>query len=300
LLVATLAPYLHDWWWAFELPAHFHPQIALAAALLTLFALLLRQRIVMVIAAVSLIHSGLAINSVPTGSSTADAGISVLSQNLSYGNSSFDAFMETIDRENPDVLVLLEYTPEWEAAMGGLPDEYSARITAPDSGAFGIAMISRLPIESHEVFNLGQSGVPAIAARFGTADFDGTLVGMHLYPPVGATWATDRNLQLSELRVYLHELESSFIAIGDFNNTPWSPTFESFLEGTNWQFASPALDATWPSALGRFGIPIDLAITSPDVALGSKQTLALPGSDHQGIYIDFVLHRTQEGLADGQ
>ena len=286
LLIATLTPYLHDWWWAFELPAHFHPHIAAAAALTVLLALALRQRTVMSLAVASLLNSGVAMYSVPTRLSAGDSGISVLSQNLSYGNPSFDEFLNIVVREVPDIVVLLEYTPEWEAAMDRLAGEYISRITAPDSGAFGIAMFSKLPLESHELLHLGQSKVPAIAARFESSEFDGTLVAVHLNPPIGSTWSTDRNLQLSELRDYLLALDHPFVAAGDFNNTPWSPTFRSFVMETDWHIARPSMLATWPAMAGRFGIPIDLAVASAEISLGNKGTLDLPGSDHRGIRID--------------
>ena len=286
LLIATLTPYLHEWWWVLELPAHFHPHIAVAGAALVLFAFLLRQRIVMVLAAAAVVNSGLSIYAVPAGSSEPDAGISILSQNVSYGNDSFDALLEIIEREQPDIVVLLEYTSEWEAAMDRLPDRYLSRITAPDNGAFGIAMFSTLPLESHEFMYLGQSEVPAIAARFESDDFDGTLIGVHLNPPIGSTWATDRNIQTRELKEYLLQLGEPFVTVGDFNNTPWSPTFRSFIAETDWYVAKPLLTATWPARANRFGIPIDLAVASADVTLGSRETVILPGSDHFGIRID--------------
>lgn len=286
LLIATLTPYLHGWWWAFELPAHFHPQIIVAGAALVLLTLLLRQRIVMVLAVVSIVNSGLAIYAVPASSSGTDSAISVLSQNLSYGNSAFDKFLDIVARENADVIVLLEYTSEWEAAMERLPDEYISRVTASDSGAFGIAMFSKLPLMTHEIMYLGQSEVPAIAARFESADFDGTLIGVHLNPPIGSTWATDRNIQTAQLKDYLLEQDEPFVAVGDFNNTPWSPTFRSFLSETNWYVGKPLLDATWPARAGRFGIPIDLAVASAEVTFGNKQIVVLAGSDHNGIRFD--------------
>ena len=286
LLIATLMPYLHEWWWGLELPAHFHPHIVAAGAGLVVFAFLLKQHIVMILAAFCVANSGLAIYSVPSKALQPDTGISILSQNVSYGNDSFDEFLQIIDRQQPDVIVLLEYTPEWEAAMDRLPDDYVSTITAPDKGAFGIAMLSKLPLESHEIMFLGKSEVPAIAARFESAAFDGTLVGVHLNPPVGSTWVDDRGMQTEQLKNYLLQLESPFVAVGDFNNTPWSPSFQAFLAETDWYVAKPLLAATWPAQADRFGIPIDLAIASGDVVLGNKQTVTLPGSDHFGIRVD--------------
>jgi endonuclease/exonuclease/phosphatase (EEP) superfamily protein YafD len=140
--------------------------------------------------------------------------------------------------------------------------------------------------ESHEFMYLGHSDVPAIAARFESADFNGTLIGMHLNPPIGSTWAEDRNIQMEELKNYLLQLDEPFVAVGDFNNTPWSPTFRLFLAETEWSVARPLLSATWPAKADRFGIPIDFAVASGDAALGNRTTVTLPGSDHFGIRID--------------
>ena len=286
LLIATLTPYLHEWWWGLELPAHFHPHIVVAGAGLVLFAFLLKQHFVMILAVICVVNSGLAIYSVPSKAPDPDAGMSIVFQNVSYGNDSFDAFLRIIERNQPDVVVLLEYTPEWEAAMDRLPDTYISRITASDNGAFGIAMLSRLPLQSHEFMYLGQSEAPAIAARFESADFDGTVIGVHLSPPIGSTWAADRNLQTEQLRDYLLQLDGPFVAAGDFNNTPWSPTFKSFLSATDWHVATPVLAATWPAQADRFGIPIDLAVASGDVSFGTKEIIVLPGSDHLGVRIN--------------
>ena len=167
--------------------------------------------------------------------------------------------------------------------MDQLPDEYISRITAPDSGAFGIAMFSKLPLKSHEFMYLGKSAVPAIAARFESEVFDGTVIAVHLNPPIGSTWAEDRNIQTNQLKDYLLQLDEPFVAVGDFNNTPWSPTFRSFMEENDWYVNKPILTATWPARADRFGIPIDLAVASAEVAIGDRETVVLPGSDHRGI-----------------
>ena len=291
LLLATVAPYLREVWWAFELPAHFQPHIIVASLAVLIVAFLLRQRIVAALAVVALANSALAIYEVPSNEPATGPGISVLSQNLSLGGASFADFAAVVRREQPDILVLQEYTPSWDAAMTQLADKYTSRIAVPENGVFGIALLSRLPIASYEIIELGQSAVPAVVARFETADFDGTLVGLHLNAPVDATLAADRNRQLVQLKQYLQTLDSPFVVAGDFNNTPWSPTFAAFIGGTTWHLASPILTPTWSSALGIAGIPIDLALASGDVALGQRRTFRLPGTDHRGVRFDFVQAR---------
>ena len=48
--------------------------------------------------------------------------------------------------------------------------------------------------------------------------------------------------------------------------------------------------ATWPNWLGRYGIPIDYVLHSPEWQVVASKTQHLPGSDHRAIITDLQLN----------
>lgn len=283
LLAMSLIPYLHEFWWVFELPSHFRPHIAVLSTALGIIALAMKHWRASMLAGVTATICWAIILPELTTTAVSNSGAIVLSQNLYYGNSRKEEMQQMLAEEDPDILVLLEYTPEWHQLLTSTADQYHTTITSPKEGAFGIAVYSRLPVRSREVLSLGETKAPAIVIEIDSPDASTFLVAVHLQPPMTDAWSADRDRQLGELSRYLQALDGEFIVVGDFNNTPFSPSLREFVRDTKTSISLSGWQPTWPTALGWAGIPIDLALGSKGVTIGPITTLDSIGPDHRGL-----------------
>lgn len=283
LLLLSLLPYFHEFWWVFELPSHFRPHIAVVSTVLGIYALTVKRWHSSALAFVAATFCWTTVLTVPTIPPFDNSGVVVVSQNLYLANGRVDDALNVLLEEDPDIVVLQEYTPEWHASLKTVADQYLTTITVPRKGVFGIALFSKLPVKSHEILALGDSGAPAIVAEFDTPQVRAHFVAIHFQPPMRHRWATERNRQLDELKRYLKKLKGAYAVVGDFNNTPFSPTLRAFIRDTQMTLGQSNWRPTWPSALGWAGIPIDLALGSEGVKISSMFTIDPIGSDHRGL-----------------
>ena len=120
------------------------------------------------------------------------------------------------------------------------------------------------------------------------ADLDGDwagtrLIAAHAMTPVSPRGLLTRNALLDAARQAAMDSES-FILMGDFNLTPWTPTFRR-LPGR--RAGDPRFSRTWPVAFGPFGIPIDHIMFSDVLELVEVRVLEPIGSDHAPVLARF-------------
>jgi endonuclease/exonuclease/phosphatase (EEP) superfamily protein YafD len=91
--------------------------------------------------------------------------------------------------------------------------------------------------------------------------------------------AMRQNRQAKELGKITAAFDVPFLLVGDMNATPMSAAFNTILSETGTEQTYKAWFATWPTVLGKLGIPIDHVLTkgkiSVQVELGPSG-----GSDH--------------------
>jgi len=289
LLLVSFAPYLHAQWWIFELPGHFRPHMAVAAAAIGLLTALRKLPLVLATSLVVFTHSAVLLLSVPAEPLTQSPTVTLVSQNLYRGNDRFDRFAGLLGQEDPDIVVLQEYTPEWHAALSEMAKRYQARITVPQVGAFGIAMFSKLPITHYEIIRLDDVAIPFIVAQFDAPRFSAQLIAVHFASPVKRESHYVRAGQIEMIKTYLQDLDMPYVLIGDFNNTPASQSMRNLTGDAGAHPATPHWLPTWPSPLGWAGIPIDFAVGSSDVRFGNLERLPEIGSDHRGIRVSVAI-----------
>ena len=288
LLALLILPSLHSLWWVFELPGHFRLHIAVFATILSVFATLKKIHYASVIGFITAGAAWFLVATVPVAPTTADSGVTVVSQNLAHRNHNVGGAVTMLEQEDADIVLLQEYTPSWHVALESLRSGYPYAVTVPQAGGFGIAVFSKIRIERYEVLRLGILETPFIVVELDAEVFKGHLVAVHFRSPMIKSWSEDRNRQFNELTSFLVSLGSPYLVIGDFNNTPYAPTMRDFMRKTRTYLASPHLLPTWPMPIGTIGLPIDVALGTADIRFGSGSTLAPIGSDHRGIRISFA------------
>lgn len=207
--------------------------------------------------------------------------------NVLSSNRETTRFLEFVRAEDPDILLVLEVKGHWRDVLEELADSYPHSIIRPRVDNFGIALLSRHPIQSHQVKSLDKSGIPTIVAAI---DFHGRLlnvVATHPLPPVNP----QRSQHHHDHLVALGELASlqprPTIVLGDMNSTPWSPRFRDLLKRSELRDSRQGfgIHPTWPSAPRLLHIPIDHALVSEDMTVTERYVGPDIGSDHRPVVV---------------
>ena len=296
VLVASVLPFGARQWWVLDVASHFRVQYVAAAAILIVALAVRRQWLWCAALAVSLAISARPLLpylpfGAPAVAATTTSGppVKVLTVNLLFSNHSTARLLETVREESPDIVVFVEFTPGWSSLVEPLRASYPHRLELPIERSAGIALFSRLPLDTANVLPLGRS--PAIEAQVRTPAGMFTLIGVHLRSPTSGWRAGQRNWQYERLEQRLDEIEGPVLVTGDFNTTPYSPFLSEWLERTGLVDTrrGRGLAWSWPTFLPIVGIPIDHCVVSEDFRVISARRLPAFGSDHYPILTELAL-----------
>ena len=220
----------------------------------------------------------------------------IMSYNVLGTNLEFEAVAKEISHFNPDVLVILEFTQNWEQALRVFHERYPHRVTEPRWHGFGIAVFSKLPIEDFSIIDSTQrrADLPIIRARFKFHERFIELIGLHFVSPLNGNRMSLRNLQFRELAKELASRTGPRIVVGDFNCTTWSNHFCEFLLQTQLRDSRQGfgLQATWAPSYLPLQIPIDHALVSREIHVHDRQIGERNGSDHRPVIIDLSISQS--------
>lgn len=180
-------------------------------------------------------------------------------------------------REQADLVAINETSPAFD------PEDFDRHFPTFDqlqsspAHPLALTLLSRKPVEQlSKVTPDGTAGRGLMFADL-AGDWDGTrIVITHPLIPVSSSWTQARNNLLDAAGATAEDAER-FILMGDFNTTPWSPTFRN-LPGK--RAGDPRFSATWPTFLPVMGISIDHILASENFELIEFKVLESVGSDH--------------------
>lgn len=217
----------------------------------------------------------------------------LLLANTLWSNSEHERLLRLIEVERPDVIVLNEVTPSLWEALTPLRAVYPHHRAQPRHDAFGIALLSRLPLEEVELERLGPLQRPWIRARLATAAGALHLVAVHPTPPANRELMT---ITMAEMDLLGRELAGSgrpLVLLGDLNSTPWSARFRELLAATELRDSSRGfgMQPTFPVGLPPMRIPLDHALVSPELEVLDRRLGPEIGADHLPLLVDLRLPR---------
>jgi endonuclease/exonuclease/phosphatase (EEP) superfamily protein YafD len=282
--------------WAFELASHFRVQyvvgdvfLAIVLATQRRFAWTAGLAACAVLSAVPVLPYLPSALAAPADATAPRPTLRVLVANVFYRNSSASPLLETIRREAPDAVLLVEYTTQLSERLGELRQTYPYRLESPGRDPYGIALFSRFELSSVQRFMLGPTA--AIEARLAAGGAEVTLLGVHLRAPTAPTRAAARNRQLELLAERVSAVRHPVIVAGDFNISPYSPYYADWLARTGLTDVrrGRTLRPSWPTFLPILGIPIDHCFVSPDIAIIGDRGLPRFGSDHYPMIVELAL-----------
>lgn len=214
----------------------------------------------------------------------AKSELSILSVNLLSSNTDAQKVNQYIRDIDADVLLLIEYTAFWDrhAAL----EEYPYSITRPREDNFGIALYSKIPLHDEEIIDFTQSRFPMTTAILDINGEQLRILGLHYENPVGARQTKVQRFQIQEMISFANQFDH-FIAIGDFNLTPYSKGFENIIQNTSLQDSRKGfgIQGSWPNVASIFRIPIDHALVSEHIQVTQREIGQPVGSDHLPLYL---------------
>ena len=167
-----------------------------------------------------------------------------------------------------------------------------------------LVVMSRFPVEAFSVEMPRDArgrvlGYPAGRAVLDVGGRDVVVWAVH--PPSPLDWWSwhARNayhLWVAE-RAAAEDATTPVIVAGDYNQTPWTPWHQRFLErsglidaaGTSWP--APTRHPFWPFAWRAIAIPIDRLSVRPGTGVNGLHVGPFLGSDHYPVTADLVLGR---------
>ncbi|HEY5014064.1 MAG TPA: endonuclease/exonuclease/phosphatase family protein [Acidimicrobiia bacterium] len=218
----------------------------------------------------------------------------VVSANLNFDNREHGPLLAELARDDADVVVLEELTPEWWKAVeaSGLWSSHPYRVGRPRTDPGGMAVLSREPLR--EVVVHDADGWPIITAAIVV---DGTtvhLTGVHLLAPLDTFNRNQR--QQRAITAIIRALPRPRVVAGDFNADPYNRWYEQIL-GLGFREAHEAvgrsLATTWPN--GQHHLPplrLDHVFVDPPIVPLRATEGRGTGSDHRPIVVDLAITRS--------
>lgn len=296
-VLVTVAGLLGSHQWFLEIFTHFKVQLAFCFLFYTGLEIAARRRRH---AAASLAFC--ALNAIPVlllflpGGTQAGkapletARLRILQANVLTCNTNAPALLALVARESPDVVVLQEPDDWWLRQLAPLTNSYPVYAGLARDDNFGAAIYCKTNALEADIFTLSDpEGAPSSHARIRVNGRTITVVGTHTLAPYNGYMWRGRNSFTRELARTLRAVEGPLVVTGDFNNTPWSAHFRTFLKTSGLLDSSqgrgpqPTWPATSPSAAR---IPLDHCFHSADVRALAKRLGPDIGSDHLPLIID--------------
>jgi endonuclease/exonuclease/phosphatase (EEP) superfamily protein YafD len=296
---ASLAALLAPLGWPFELFAHFRWQLVAAALALLLASLVLRQPWMMVVACVTVLlqwlpgalMSGRASAQEPPASKCVDDPLRVVTANAWFANADHAALVAWLSRSDADIIALQEITPQWALALESLARTYPYRKVIPREDPYGIALLSRWPIDAVQSMDFAGDGLPSLVANVDVHGRTLQVIALHTRWPVLPQLQVARDRALQQAAALALARPDATILLGDLNLTPYAPAFAKIVaeSGLEDALAGEAWRPTWQAGFWPLALPIDHVLVPRRACVTGQEIGPGVGSDHRPLQVTLRL-----------
>ena len=214
----------------------------------------------------------------------------LLTCNLLYECREPERMIASLREANPDVLLLLEFTPEWQGKFKEtMWKDFPHRLEDPHAGPSGICLASKFPLENAAVLDVLDS-FPVVRATFNAGGQRITMLGVHPVPPIRPEMYQLWRDSIAEWPTLLQDgRDGHHIIAGDLNSAPFTRTFARLCEDTGLRDSAPGfgLTNTWHLA-GPLGLPLDHVLVSWELVVSERTIGPDTGSDHRWVKVKLV------------
>ncbi|MGB3166962.1 MAG: endonuclease/exonuclease/phosphatase family protein [Alteraurantiacibacter sp.] len=207
----------------------------------------------------------------------------VLAFNVLQANDRYAATATLIDRVDPDILLLMETNGRWIDELEPQLSRFGYRIQRPLENRYGMAFATRLQVDRARMVSNTSADTPTLYATLRMGDgarFE--LVGLHPRPPLPGETTESRDENIARAGRLTPDGLGNVLAIGDFNDVPWSSTTQKFVRdgGYSDPRAGRGSFATFPADYVFAGWPLDQIFVKEGVKIEKLRVGDDVGSDH--------------------
>lgn len=214
--------------------------------------------------------------------------------NILGTNTHTDQLILAIRKAEADILLLVEVRQHHLQQLLPALNDYPFQFSQPDVKNFGLAIFSRLPLESAQALALDEACTPALVARLRPGKTPLTLLAIHPYPPKSRSHAAERNHQLKQTAKFVSGQPGELILAGDLNSTSWSHAFQQLVNESHLLDSRQGigLQASWPAGNALMRVPIDHMLHTPGITIHQRRLGQRTGSDHLPVIVDFSIEES--------
>ena len=221
----------------------------------------------------------------PTAPPANGPGLRAVLVNVYFRNGSHGRLLHYVRAAAPDVVVFLEVTPAWAAALRELRDVLPYQAQAGE-----LLVASRLPLQGLRALALPPGDAQAVVFRAESAAGALTVIGAHTNWPLGRRIAANRNAELMALAALARSVDGPLAVLADLNVTAFSPVFHQLLAhgrladcaaGRGWH-------PTWPAWFPPLYLQIDHCLVGAGVSVAAFRAGSYVGSDHYPLEVTLV------------
>ena len=210
--------------------------------------------------------------------------IKLLQVNVLRTNKGTAPLRALIRDENPDIIAVMEVNGAYEEMLRAQADVYPHQhILADYKTSWGIAVLSKWPLEALEVRYLGDPTIPSVFCK---VTVDGRIVdvaAVHAHNPMKDFAARDR--EMAGLAAWFEkEQPAHLIVTGDFNATPYCAALRDMTRRMQLRSARDGRSflGTFPvyTQVPFLRLPIDHTLVSEGLIVADFRLGPDIGSDH--------------------
>lgn len=300
MLSVTLVVQLGWRAWPFELLANFPVQFLVASTGIALAAALTRARIAFVLVAIALavnatiVGRTMARSSLPT--QPGSAGVTVGHLNAQTRPIDVAALGTYLRELRPAAFVVLDPVQTDLPGLNQVARGYRVAVTGSHNGGrpefVRAVVLSRVPVTVPQHPTDARFGRSAVEFTLtGSSPIDIVVFGTDSPTTPARARTRDRVLDAAALWSRTHRAQR--IVMGDFNATPWSPSFGRLLQHGRLRNSLDGfgIQPSWPESNVLIRIPIDHALLGPALAARDRGTGPSFGSQHRSLHVTVATAR---------
>ena len=294
-ILATLGVLVSSFGYPFELFTHLSVQICLLSFIsFIIYALRRNYQYGVFALALTLFHlSFIAPVIIPFhGSGSSDErDYRLMVANVLYKNNEHAMFLDVVREQDPDIIIVVEGTQQWQDALQPLNAiyPYTQRSTQYILGGARIFLYSKVALETINIDVDYSYSRPLLVVRVVDPVKPFLLLATHPYPPNLYETYLMRNKHKETVGEFIQKQTEPLIVAGDLNNTVWSPHFQKFIQRNTLKNARNGFgwNPSWKPEGAFIKIPIDHILYKGDFTIHNFYNTRDIGSDHYPVVADF-------------
>jgi len=294
LLLINLLSYFGAYYYIFEIFTHFKWQYLLLFLLSSLsFSFFYRRKTAKKWLLISLF--GVSLNTIaivplhlaPPINLQTKNDFSLLMANVLSSNPSKAKFVNLIQQQAADFIVVLEVSPQWAAALKAIHLSYPYQKILPRHDNFGIALYSKHPLSNIQVHDFSQNQTPSISANSSINGKEVLLLATHPFPPMNQIITQQQKYHFDAISRFIKKSSKPVVLAGDLNTTQWSSAYKNFINSSSLKNTrqGKGILASWQVG-SVLQLPLDHVLISQNINTLKIETTKSIDSDHLPIYVE--------------